>query len=397
MGNHGGAKSTSEGSHRDTHSGETSGQGRRVHEVHDRLTRIAKEVKDPETKHWKYDNLMHLINEEVLKESFYRLKKKTAYGVDRVSWEEYEANLEENIGRLYRRMKSMGYWPQPVRRVYIPKGNGKKRPLGIPTIEDKVVQYAFSVILTAIYEGIFVEESHGFRPKRGCHTALKAVDKHMMDWKTKWVIDADIKGFFDNVDHDVMIRMLEGKIRDRRFLEYIRRMLKSGVMEEGQVWKADKGTPQGGIISPILANIYLHYGLDIWLKRIQAKEEKIGKVAHVRYADDFVIFVEREETAKRVKEALGRRLEKIGLELSEEKTKVIETGRQAYERWRRGRGQKPGTYEFLGFTVYCATTRQGRYRPGMRTSKKRFSRSLKESRNGYRRTGIDQSENYGGS
>ncbi len=375
MGNHGGAKGTSEGHHREAHSGRTSRQDPRVQKVDDRLARIAKEAKDPKTRHRRYNNLVWMVQEATLEESFYQLKKKAAVGVDRVTWEAYEARLEENIGRLYRRMKSMGYWPKPLRRAYIPKGNGKKRSLGIPTVEDKIVQHVFAKILMAIYEGLFVDESHGYRPKRGCHTALKAVDRHMRDRRTNWVIDADIKGFFDNVDHDVMMRMLEKRISDWRFLEYIRRMLKSGVMEEGEVRGTEKGTPQGGIISPVLANIYLHYGLDLWLKWIEEKVK--GKVAHVRYADDFVIFVEREETVEWLREALRKRMKAIKLEISEEKTKVVETGPRAYERWKRGGGRKPGVFQFLGFDVYCTTTKRGRYRPGMRTSGKRFRRSLK--------------------
>ncbi len=327
----------------------------------------------------KFNNLIHLLNKDGLKECFYQLKKGRATGVDNVTLEEYELNLDANIEDLVARMKRFSYRPQPVRRVYIPKANGKLRPLGIPAIEDKIVQMAIARILTAIYEADFLDSSYGFRPGRSCHDALNRVDKNIMKYPINHVIDADIKGFFDNVNHDWLLRCLQERISDKKLLRYIVRFLKAGVMEAGKWQMTDKGTPQGGIISPILANIYLHYVLDLWLERV-VKRQSRGIVMMVRYADDFVICVQYKDDAEQILVALRNRLEKFGLELAEDKTKIIGFGRYAVENASK-KGQRAGTFNFLGFTHFCDKTRSGRFKVGRTTDRKRFSAKMKEMNN----------------
>ena len=214
----------------------------------------------------KFNNLMHMLNVEGLKECFYLLKRDKASGVDKVTFAEYEKGLGTNLPNLVERMKRFSYRPQPVRRVYIPKSNGKQRPLGIPALEDKIVQMGIARILVAIYEVDFVDFSYGFRPRKNCHDALDRIDKIIMQNPINHVIDADIKGFFDNVNNDWMVRCLKERISDKSLLRYIVRFLKAGVMEEGKWYETEQGTPQGGIISPVLANIYLHYVLDLWVR-----------------------------------------------------------------------------------------------------------------------------------
>ena len=335
------------------------------------ITEIA--VKD---KKCKFNNLMHMLNVEGLRECFYLLKRDKASGVDNVTFEEYEKDLETNLPNLVERMKGFSYRPQPVRRVYIPKSNGKQRPLGIPALEDKIVQMGIARILAAIYEVDFADFSYGFRPGRSCHDALDRLDKIIMRNPINHVIDADIKGFFDNVDHGWMVKFLEERISDKSLLRYIVRFLKAGVMEEGKWYKTDKGTPQGGIISPILANIYLHYVLDLWVK-IVVKPHCRGVVGIVRYADDFVICVQYQDDAVSLLDELRRRLEKFGLELSEDKTKIVGFGRFAVENARK-RKQRTGTFNFLGFTHYCDKTRKGKFKVGRVTDRKRFRTKIKE-------------------
>jgi len=324
----------------------------------------------------RFNNLIHLLNKDRLKECFYQLKKGRAVGVDDVTFEEYEQNLDANLEDLVARMKRCSYRPQPVRRAYIPKANGKLRPLGIPAIEDKIVQMGIARILTAIYEADFLGFSYGFRPGRSCHDALDRLDKVIMKHPINHVIDADIKGFFDNVNHDWLLRCLQERISDKKLLRYIVRFLKAGVMEEGKWQVTDKGTPQGGIISPILANIYLHYVLDLWLERV-VKRQSRGMVAVVRYADDFVICVRYKDEAERILIELRKRLEKFGLELAVDKTKIIGFGRFAVEN-ARNKGQRAGTFNFLGFTHFCDKTRTGKFKVGRTTDRKRFRAKMKE-------------------
>ena len=239
-------------------------------------------------KHGTVQGLMKYINKESLKEQHEKQKRGKATGIDNVTKEEYESNIDENIENLLERMKQFKYRPQSVRRVYIPKpGSTKKRPLGIPAYEDKLVQGVMAEILTQIYEPKFLDMSYGFRPGRSCHDAIDRLDKIIMRHKVEWIVDADIKGFFENVDHKWLVKFLEETIQDKVFIRYIVRFLKSGVMENMTKYETDKGTPQGGLISPILGNVYLHYVLDLWFKEVVQKRCS-GEAFMVRYADDYV-------------------------------------------------------------------------------------------------------------
>lgn len=337
--------------------------------------RLIKEIAVKDRKH-KFNNLIHMLNEGGLRECFYLLKKDKAAGVDGVTFAEYEKNLDANLNDLVARMKRFSYRPQSVRRVYIPKTNGKMRPLGIPALEDKIVQQGIARILTAIYEADFEDCSYGFRPNRSCHTALDRLDKIIMQHPINHVIDADIKGFFDNVNHDWLQRCLKERIRDQSLLRYIVRFLKAGVMEAGKWSETEKGTPQGGIISPILANIYLHYVLDLWVKRVIQRQSR-GVVAMVRYADDFIICVQYQDEAARILIELRKRLAKFDLELAADKTKVIGFGRFAVANAKK-KGQRAGSFNFLGFTHYCDKTRKGKFKVGRTTERKRFAAKLRE-------------------
>ena len=316
---------------------------------------------------------------EGLRECFYLLNRDKASGVDNVTFEEYEKDIETNLQNLVERMKGFSYRPQPVRRVYIPKSKDKKRPIGIPALEDKIVQKGIARILTSIYEVDFMDFSYGFRPGRSCYDALDMLDKAIMGNPINYVLDADIKGFFDNVDHGWMIRCLEERISDKSLLRYIVRFLKAGVMEEGNWYETDKGTPQGGIISPILANIYLHYVLDLWVDKVVNACCK-GEVEMVRYADDFVICVWYKDDAKRILDGLRRRLQKFGLELSEGKTKIVSFGRFAVGNARK-RGHRAETFNFLGFTHFCDKTRRGKFKVGRVTDRERYGIKVKELKN----------------
>jgi len=324
----------------------------------------------------KFNNLAHNLNVTNLKECFYLLKKNKAPGIDGVRFEEYEQNLRQNLENLVFRMKQFSYRPQPVKRVYIPKSNGKRRPLGIPALEDKIVQMCITRILAAIYENDFVDRSYGFRPKRSCHDALLSLNQMIMENPVNHVIDADIKGFFDNVNHKWMVRCLEERIADKNFLRLIVRFMKSGIIEQGKYFTTDEGTPQGGILSPLLANIYLHYVLDLWMERI-VKRETNGYVGFVRYADDFIICVQYKENSYAILDGLKERLKKFDLELSKEKTKVIEFGQYAAGN-AKAKGERPKTFDFLGFTHFCDRTRKGAFKVGRRTARNKFTRKIQE-------------------
>jgi group II intron reverse transcriptase/maturase len=324
----------------------------------------------------RFENLAYLLNAEGLKECFYMLKKGKATGIDRVDENEYESNLEANIQALVDRMKRQAYKPLPVRRVYIPKANGKMRPLGIPAIEDKIVQMGITRILEAIYEVDFRDCSFGFRPGRGCHYALSRLDKTIKTRLVSYIIDCDIKGFFDNVDHEWIMKFLGARISDKNLLRIIRRFLKAGYLEEGKNYSTEKGTPQGGVISPVLANIYLHYVLDQWIE-LKVKKECRGVVEMVRYADDFVICVQYKDEAEKILNQLRERLQKFGLELAEDKTRVIKFGRFAEGDAKR-KGRKPDTFNFLGFAHFNDRTRQGKFKVGRRTERKKFNTKIRE-------------------
>ena len=322
------------------------------------------------------DNLAHLLSEENLKECFKMLKKGKATGVDGVEVEDYGNNLESNLKDLVTKMKTQSYKPQPVRRTYIAKANGKLRPLGIPAVEDKIVQRGIARVLDAIYEVDFLDFSYGFRPHRSCHQALKRLDQVIMTQPINHIIDADIKGFFDRVDHEWLMKFLGVRIGDQNFLRLIKRFLKNGYMEEGKLHSSNEGTPQGGVVSPILANVYLHYVLDLWMEKV-VKPACRGAVEIVRYADDFVICVQYKDEAIKILAALKARLAKFNLELAEEKTRLIEFGRFAKQN-AKIKDQRAATFNFLGFTHFIDKTRKGGFKLGRTTDRKKLRTKLKE-------------------
>ena len=354
---------------------ETPSAHRSGERVRTKLGRIA--AKAREDKRFQFTSLYHLMNEELLRESFSELKKDRAAGVDKVTKEEYAENLESNIRSLLERLHQMAYRPQPVRRVYIPKpGGNKRRPLGIPSLEDKLVQKAMAKILAAIYEEDFIEESYGSRPRRGCHDALRKLTQIVEQEGTNYVVEADIRGFYDNVEHGWMRKFVEHRIQDKRVLRMIVRFLRAGVIEEGKWTASEEGTPQGGSISPMLANIYLHYALDLWFKGRYRKTCK-GKAELIRYADDFVVCFQHREDAMRFEGELKARLEQFGLEVEPAKTKMLEFGKRAASN-AKARGEKPGTFEFLGFTHYLSKGRRGQFRMKRVTSGKKYRAKLAE-------------------
>ncbi len=305
--------------------------------VSTKLQRIAEKARrDPSCM---FTSLFHLMNKELLRECFAMLRGDAAAGIDQVTKAEYGERLEENLTVLVERLHRMSYSPLPVRRVYIPKpGSSKKRPLGIPALEDKLVQAGLARILTAIYEQDFIEDFFGFRPGRGCHDALRALSYEVEKKPVNYIVEADIKGFFDHVDHEWMMRFVAHRIADKRVQRYIKRFLKAGVMEKGVVENSDEGTPQGGVISPILANIYLHYVLDLWFER-RYRPTCRGNVRIIRYADDWVTCFQKEEEARRFRHDMEERLIHFGLELAPAKTKILEFGPSAKAQARR-RGEK---------------------------------------------------------
>ncbi|MBW1859170.1 MAG: group II intron reverse transcriptase/maturase [Deltaproteobacteria bacterium] len=334
------------------------------------ITRIAQERPEEH-----FTSLAHILNKDFLKECFDELGRNRAPGIDGVTWAKYEKNLDQNLDELVNRMRSKKYIPEPVKRIYIPKDDGTKRGLGLPTIEDKIVQMGIKKILEAIYEEEFLEQSYGFRPGRNAHNALEKVWKTIMLHPVNWVADIDIEKFFDTIDHKQMMEFLQKRINDPNFLRLIGRFLKAGIMEEGVVIESDKGTPQGGVVSPILANIYLHYTLDDWFQNEFRKQSK-GYAGLIRYADDFIACFEYETDAQAFKAELEKRLNANGLRTSREKSKVIEFGRWAWKRWKSG-GKKPGTFDFLGFTHTGGVSRNGKFKVERRTSSKRYRKKLK--------------------
>lgn len=326
----------------------------------------------------KITSLAYLLNAEYLNECYLDLKKGKAPGIDGRKLESYtKEEIEKEIIGMVADMKAKKYKPKPAKRVWIEKLNGKLRPLGIPTIIDKVAQQGIKKILEAIFEPHFMDFSYGFRPDRNCHQALKAVHKMVMTKPINWIIDIDIKGFFDNVDHHWMRECLEQRIADPNFNSLISKFLKAGVIEEGRYGKTDKGTPQGGILSPVLANIYLHYVLDLWFER-KLRKEIAGYMEMVRYADDFIIGAQTKPEAEQILREVKERLKKFNLEVSAEKTRIIEFGKYAEENAKNRGKRKPGTFDFLGFTHYCSKSRRGYFLMKAKTSSKRMSNKLKE-------------------
>jgi len=323
-------------------------------------TRIAEQLGKYKT----VQGLMKYINIENLTKQHKEQSKKKATGVDKVDKTSYAENLDRNLEQLVKDMKTFTYKPQPVRRTYIPKADSDKlRPLGIPAYEDKLVQGAFADVLEVIYEKMFLDCSYGFRPNRDCHLAVKELDNIIMRKKVNFVVDADIKGFFDNVNHEWLVKFLEHTIEDVNFIRYIKRFLTSGVMVEGNFLESDRGTPQGGLISPILANVYLHYVLDIWFK-LDVKVRCKGEAYMVRYADDFVCCFELEEDATRFFKELKERLGKFDLELAEDKSKIIPFGKNTEN--------NKETFDFLGFKHKDSKGRTGYYKLLHSTSQKKM-------------------------
>lgn len=322
--------------------------------------------------------LLHHVDEAALWRAFRRIKRSAAPGVDGVTVESYERALRANLRDLHTRLHTGIYRPQPVRRVYIAKADGGQRPLGVPALADKIVQGAVAEVLSAIYEGDFVDFSYGFRPGRNPHQALVALRAGLMQEQINWVLDADIRSFFDSVDHRWLLRMLAHRIADRRMLRLIALWLRAGVMEDRQWHESKRGTPQGAGISPLLANIFLHYVFDLWVRKWSRTAR--GLVVVVRYADDFVMGFEQEQDARRMLVELKERLLKFGLQLHPDKTRLIEFGRRAAQR-RAWRGERRcETFNFLGLTHYMACRRRGGFVVRRKTQRQRLTRKLDEMR-----------------
>jgi RNA-directed DNA polymerase len=324
----------------------------------------------------RFTALLHHVTVDLLRQAYYGLKRSAAPGVDGVTWHDYEGNLEEKLSDLHTRVHRGSYHPMPSRRKYIAKPDGRKRPLGIAALEDKIIQRAVVEVLNAIYEQDFLGFSYGFRPGRGQHYALDALTVGITHRHVNWILDADIAAFFDTVSHDWMLRFLEHRIGDRRLLRLIGKWLKAGVMEEDVVTTTETGTPQGAVISPTLANVYLHYVFDLWAHRWRQHEAR-GAVIFVRYADDVVAGFEHEETATRFLAELRQRMEKFALSLHPDKTRLIEFGRFAAERRAKRALGKPETFNFLGFTHIAGRTQKGRFLVIRQTRRDRMRAKLR--------------------
>ncbi|WP_447954137.1 group II intron reverse transcriptase/maturase [Sphingopyxis chilensis] len=325
----------------------------------------------------RFTALFHHINVDALRTAFYALRRKATPGVDGMTWQDYETDLELRLEDLHKRVQRGAYRPQPSRRTYIPKVDGKQRPLAVAALEDKIVQGATVMVLNAIYEGDFCGFSYGFRPGRGPHDALDALCTAIDKRKVNWIIDADIQNFFGAVSQSWLVRFLEHRIGDKRIIRLIQKWLRAGILEDGIVTVDDRGTGQGSVISPLLGNIYLHYVLDLWAKRWRQREAT-GDMVIVRYADDVVVGFEHEGDARRFLDAMRARLEEFMLTLHPDKTRLIEFGRFAAAR-RTERGlRKPETFAFLGFTFICGKSRQGRFQLQRKTRGDRMRTKLQE-------------------
>ena len=330
-------------------SGETAAQA---------LARIRQTAR--ERKKERFTALYHHLNLELLRTSFLALKQEAAPGVDGMTWQGYAANLESNLEDLHARVQRGAYRALPSRRQYIPKPDGRQRPLAVAALEDKIVQRATATLLNAIYEEDFLGFSYGFRPERSTHDAMDALVVGIESRKVNWILDADIRSFFDTISQEWLIRFLEHRIGDPRIIRLIQKWLKAGILEDGAVTMSEVGTPQGSVISPLLANIYLFYVLDLYAERWR-RREATGDVIIVRYADDFIVGFEHETDARRFLDLLRERMGKFALALHPEKTRLIEFGRHAVENRRRHGLGKPETFNFLGFTFICGTSRRGRF------------------------------------
>jgi RNA-directed DNA polymerase len=323
----------------------------------------------------RFTTLMHHVyRTDTLREAYFGLKRDAAPGVDGETWRAYGEQLEGNLSDLSQRLKRGAYRAKPVRRVFIPKADGGMRPLGVTTLEDKLVQRAVVEVLNQIYEADFLGFSYGFRPGRGPHNALDALYVGILAKKVNWVLDLDIRGYFDSIDHEWLVKFVEHRIADRRIVRLIQKWLRAGVLEDGERTQSDVGTPQGGGISPLLANIYLHYVLDLWAHAWRRRAK--GDVVIVRYADDAFVGFEHEAEARRFWADLAMRFAKFGLALHPAKTRLLEFGLSAAERRQRNGRGKPESFDFLGFTHSCAKTRNGKFQVLRRTSRSRLRRKL---------------------
>lgn len=321
-----------------------------------------------------FESLMHHFNEESLKECFYELDGKKAVGIDGINKVVYGKELDQNISKLIARMKAMAYRPGPVREVLIPKEGkpGATRPLGISGFEDKIVQKMMQQILESIYDPIFLNCSYGFRPGKGCHDAIKDLQHYLHEKSIQTVIDIDLKNFFGTIDHEILENMLKEKIKDTKFMRYISRMFKAGVLSKGDLRMSDEGVPQGSCCSPVLANIFAHYVIDLWIEEV-VKPRCKGEVRLFRYADDGIICCQYDVDAKRIREVLGKRLGKYKLELNEEKTKQVPFDKRLVRE-----GVEQGTFDFLGFTFYWGRSKAGRVIPKLKTKSKTMRAKLKK-------------------
>ncbi len=326
----------------------------------------------------RFTALLHHINEQMLFESFMNLKKSAAAGIDGMTWHDYENDVESNVKDLHGRIHRGAYRAKPSRRVWIPKADGRKRPLAVASLEDKIVQQAVLWVIQSIYEQDFLGFSYGFRPGRSQHMALDALSVALTDKKVSWVLDADLEGFFDSIDHSWLIKFLEHRIGDNRILRLIRKWLHAGVIEEGERIPGEEGSPQGSVISPILSNVFLHYVLDLWIVWWRQQNGR-GNIVVVRFADDFVVGFEHQADAIACLDELQERFAKFGLKLNDQKTRLIEFGRHVSQRRRRRGDGRTETFDFLGFAHQCSTTRtHGRFTIRRVSIAKRLSAKLAE-------------------
>src|SRR6266481_3982020 len=343
-----------------------------VSQALERIRRVAKERKKE-----KFTSLLHHISIDLLDEAFFELKEDAAAGVDGLTWREYEQNLERNLKDLHARVHRGAYRALPSRRTYIPKPDGRQRPLAIAALEDKIVQRAMAAVLNAIYEEDFLGFSYGFRAGRGTHDALDALCVGIERTKVNWILDADIRSFFDTVSQEWLIRFVEHRVGDQRIIRLIRKWLKAGILEDGVVTVSERGTGQGSVISPLLANVYLHYVFDLWAERWR-RHKATGDMIIVRYADDIVVGFEHEADARCFWDAMRKRLEEFSLSLHPDKTRLIEFGRHAADRRAQCGLGKPETFKFLGFVFICGRSRTGKFQLKRKTRRDRMRVKLTE-------------------
>ena len=343
---------------------------RRAKAVTPKLLRVMERAeRDPEIR---FTSLAHLIDEEALKRAYRRLRKNAAVGVDGITKEQYGKELESNVCSLRQRLKSLRYQHQPIRRVHLPKGRKGTRPIGIASVEDKVVQGALAEVLTAVYEPVFRDCSYGFRPDRSAHDALRSLNRALVEGEVNWILEADIQAYFDSIDRKLLVEMLRERIADTSLLRLIGKCLHVGILDGEQYGEPEEGTVQGSVLSPLLGNVFLHHVLDLWFER-EVLPRMQGKAHLVRYCDDFVIGFKREDDAKRVMGVLGRRFERHGLRLHPDKTRLLPFVRPSSG---QTKGKGPATFDFLGFTHYWRRTRRGFWMTAHKTRKARLRRAI---------------------